>query len=96
LYPLYVVRHDGPSPRGTSGLRWTDLDLDEGTMNIAQTVQRAGGKLHLQGTKTDESESVLPLPDWTWLVLLDHLERQRRERERLSGLWQDHGLVFPS
>ncbi|ROT25058.1 tyrosine-type recombinase/integrase, partial [Micromonospora sp. HM5-17] len=97
LYALYVVAATLGLRRGELlGLRWADLDLDNGTVTITQTVQRAGGKLHLQGTKTEDSDSVLPLPDWTWRTLLDHLERQRRERDRLAEIWQDHGLVFPS
>ena len=35
-----------------------------------------------------DSDSILPLPDWTWLALLDHHERQRRERDRLAEVWQ--------
>ncbi|MEV4534661.1 tyrosine-type recombinase/integrase [Asanoa sp. NPDC049518] len=97
LYALYVVAATMGLRRGELlGLRWSDLDLDEGTMTIAQTVQRVGGVLLLQGTKTEDSESVLPLPEWTWIVLLDHQEAQQRERERLREIWQDHGLVFPS
>jgi integrase len=97
LYALYVVAATLGLRRGELlGLRWADLDLDNGTVTITQTVQRAGGKLHLQDTKTEDSESVLPLPDWTWLVLLEHRERQRQERDRLAQIWQDHGLVFPS
>ncbi|SCL16775.1 Site-specific recombinase XerD [Micromonospora nigra] len=97
LHALYVVAATLGLRRGELlGLRWSDLDLDTGTAAIGQTVQRAGGKLHLQDTKTEDSDSVLPLPDWTWLALLDHQERQGRERKRLAEIWQEHGLVFPS
>ncbi|MFV2083045.1 tyrosine-type recombinase/integrase [Micromonospora sp. LOL_021] len=97
LYALYVVAATMGLRRGELlGLRWSDLDLDNGTVSIAQTVQRAGGKLHLQDTKTEDSESVLPLPDWTWMVLLDHQQDQQRERDRLAEVWEDHDLVFPS
>ncbi|WJK37052.1 site-specific integrase [Solwaraspora sp. WMMA2065] len=97
LYALYVVAATMGLRRGELlGLRWSDLDLDNGTVSIAQTVQRAGGKLHLQDTKTEDSESVLPLPDWTWMVLLDHQQDQQRERNRLAEVWEDHDLVFPS
>ncbi|MEU2616267.1 hypothetical protein ABZ570_32600, partial [Micromonospora sp. NPDC007271] len=73
LYALYVVAATLGLRRGELlGLRWSDLDLDNGTAAIGQTVQRAGGKLHLQDTMTEDSDNVLPLPDWTWLVLLDH------------------------
>lgn len=97
LHALYVVAATLGLRRGELlGLRWSDLDLDNGTATIGQTVQRAGGELRLQDTKTEDSDSILPLPDWTWLALLDHQERQRRERDRLAEVWQDHGLVFPS
>ncbi len=97
LHALYVVAATLGLRRGELlGLRWSDLDLDNGTAAIDQTVQRAGGKLHLQDTKTEESDGILPLPDWTWVALLDHQKRQQRERKRLAEVWQDHGLVFPS
>jgi integrase len=63
---------------------------------IEQTIQRTGGKLHVSDAKTEGSESVLPLPEWTWMVLLEHQEAQNAERSRLAEAWQDHGLVFPS
>jgi integrase len=59
-------------------------------------VQRVGGQLILSDAKTEDSEAPLPLPEWTWLVLLEHQEAQRVERDRLSDVWQEHGLVFPS
>jgi integrase len=97
LYPIYVVAVTMGLRRGELlGMRWSDLDLDKGTLTIAQTIQRASGKLVLSDAKTESSESPLPLPEWTWLVLLEHLDAQRAERERLAAIWQDHGLVFPS
>jgi integrase len=97
LYPLYVVAATMGLRRGELlGMRWSDLDMNKGTLIIEQTVQRAGGKLVLSGAKTEGSESPLPLPEWTWLVLLEHQEAQQIERERLAAVWQDHGLVFPS
>jgi integrase len=81
---------------GQLGLGWADLDLDNGTVMIGQTVQRAGGKLVLSGAKTEGSESLLPLPEWTWLVLMEHHESQTLERERPAAVWQDHDPVFPS
>jgi integrase len=97
LYALYVVAATMGLRRGELlGMRWSDLDLDNGTLIIEQTVQRAGGRLVLSDAKTESSESPLPLPEWTWLVLLDHQEAQQAERKRLAAVWQDHGLVFPS
>jgi integrase len=96
-YPLYVVAATMGLRRGELlGMRWSDLDLDNGTLTIEQTVQRAEGKLILSDGKTEESEAPLPLPEWTWVVLLDHQEAQKTERERLAEVWHDHDLVFPS
>jgi integrase len=97
LYGLYVVAATMGLRRGELlGLRWADVDLDNGTLMIEQTVQRTGGKLHLSDAKTEGSKSVLPLPEWTWMVLLEHQESQNVEQVRLKEAWQDHDLVFPS
>jgi integrase len=97
LYPLYVVAATLGLRRGESlGMRWQDLDLDEGTWTPDKTVQRVNGQLRLIDTKTEGSDDVLPLPEWTWLVLLEHQERQAVERAQLAEVWQDYNLVFPS
>jgi integrase len=97
LHPLYLVAATMGLRRGELlGLRWVDLDLDRGTWRPDKTAQRVGGKLRLQDTKTEDSDSVLPLPEVTWLTLLDHQERQKAERARVGDRWRDHGLVFPS
>nr|WP_281187035.1 site-specific integrase [Micromonospora sediminicola] len=97
LHALYVVAATIGLRRGELvGLRWSDVDLDEGTLRVQQTVQRVAGQLHVLDAKTEDSEAVLPLPEVTWLALLEHQERQQAERTALAEVWQDHGLVFPS
>ncbi|WP_370375569.1 tyrosine-type recombinase/integrase, partial [Micromonospora sp. HM5-17] len=97
MHALYVVAATMGLRRGELiGLRWSDLDLDKGTLRVEQTVQRVAGKLQILGAKTEESEAVLPLPEVTWLTLLEHQERQQAERAALAEVWEDHGLVFPS
>ncbi len=97
LHPLWVVAATMGLRRGELlGLRWSDVDLDDGTLRVHQTVQRVAGQLHLLDAKTEDSEAVLPLPEVTWLTLLEHQERQAAERQRLAGVWHEHGLVFPS
>lgn len=97
LYALYVVAATMGLRRGELlGLRWVDLDLDEGTLRVEKTVQRSGGELRIQDTKTESSEGVLPLPEMTRQALLEHRDRQNKERIDLAVVWRDHGLVFPS
>ena len=46
------------------------------------------GKVALQDTKTEDSDGILPLPEVTWLTLLDRQERQETERA-LMIIWTD-------
>jgi integrase len=97
LYPLYLVAATMGLRRGELlGMRWADLDLDRGTWTPDKTVQRVGGELVMQDTKSDDSDNVLPLPEITWITLLDHQAGQEGERARAGDKWRDHGLVFPS
>lgn len=64
------------------GMRWGDLDLDNGVFTPAKTVQRVNGVLRLEDTKSVDSDRVLPIPEVTWVALLEHQDRQRIERER--------------
>jgi len=78
------------------GMRWKDLDLDRGTFTSEKTVQRVGGRLQLTDTKTEDSDSALPIPEVTWVALLDQQRRQAVERTEAGARWVEHGLVFPS
>jgi integrase len=97
LAALYVVAATMGLRRGELlGLRWADIDLTRGTLEVAQTVQRAGGALHVQAAKTEASESILPLPDISRRALEAHRTRQDGERAQLAEVWAEHGLVFPA
>ena len=97
LYPLYVVAATMGLRRGELlRMRWPDLDLDRGAWTPDKTIQRVGGKLVMQDTKTEDSDGALPLPELTWVTLLDHQAVQERKRTRAGSTWHEHGLVFPS
>jgi len=98
LQPLYLLAATMGLRRGELlGLRWDDLDLDRGVLRIDTTVQRVNGQLIIdEGAKSDESEEPVPIPEMTWVALLDHQQAQMKEREAAGQRWQDHGLVFPS
>ena len=63
---------------------------------MQQTVQRVASTLYLLDAKTEEPEGVIPLPEWIWLTLMEHRERQDQERAASVEIWQDYGLVLPS
>jgi integrase len=78
------------------GLRWYDVDLDSGTLEVVQTLQRIEGALRFVRPKTDDSERTIPLPELCVQALKDHRERQKTERAQAGTDWQEHGLIFPS
>ncbi|MEU8824357.1 tyrosine-type recombinase/integrase [Streptomyces sp. NPDC048636] len=68
------------------GLRWSDVDLDKRVIRIGNQVQRIGGELYQDTTKTGKIRPV-PLP----LICLAAL---RWHRLRLVGAPASNALVF--
>lgn len=54
-------------------VRWSDVDLNEGTLRVQQTVRRVAGQLHELDAKTEDAEAVLPMPEATWLTLFERV-----------------------
>jgi integrase len=97
LHALYVLALCLGLRRGELlGLRWEDLDLDAGTLEVVQSLQRIGGELRFVRPKTDDSERTIPLPDLCVEALRAHRDRQAAERSDAWPDWQEQGLVFPS
>ncbi|MFD2348219.1 site-specific integrase [Nonomuraea ferruginea] len=78
------------------GLRWEDVDLDSGTLEVVQTLQRVGGELRFVRPKTENSERTIPLPVICVDALKEHRRQQFAEGSDAWPDWEDHGLVFPS
>jgi integrase len=78
------------------GLRWEDVDLEAGNLEVVQTLQRVGGALRLVPPKTEGSRRTVPLPPPCVEALREHKRRQFRERSGAWPDWEEHGLVFPS
>ncbi len=78
------------------GLRWEDVDLDAGVLQVRKQAQRIGGMVQLVDPKTRRSRRTINLPKATIRQLKAHRARQAQERLLAGSRWQDHGLVFPS
>lgn len=77
------------------GLHWSDVDLSKGTLRISRGLQRAGGVLQELPTKTRRSRRTIPLPPFLVQVLVDHRDRQEKEKA-VARHWQDTPYVFTS
>lgn len=84
------------------GLRWEDIDFDNRTISVKQTVQRSGGndatgegsKLHIVTPKSARSVRTLPLPEFVAEAILGRKARQAQERLLAGSRWRDSHLVF--
>jgi integrase len=82
------------------GLRWKDVDLDAGRLEVAYSLQRIKrpgekkGKLELIAPKTDRSRRLIALPQVAISALHAHRGRQEKERSAAGARWRDTGMVF--
>jgi integrase len=92
---LYVLAITTGLRRGELlGLRWDDVDLERGTLRVGRALVRGGGRHTVGETKTRRGRRQVNLTPRTVSALTAHRKRQLEERMRLSGLYEDHGLIF--
>lgn len=77
------------------GLRWSDIDLDVGTLTVRRGLHRVAGKgLVYEEPKAERSRRTLALPAQLVEALRRHRVVQLEEREAAGSLWEEHDLVF--
>jgi integrase len=76
-------------------LKWYDVDLDQGTLQVRRILSAAKSGLTFTTPKNDKGRSVRLTPQ-AMQALRDHRKRQIEERLKHAGHWQDTGLVFTS
>lgn len=69
-------------------LRWSEVDLEAGTVAVYRSV-RFGGD-----TKTEKSRRVVQLPDIAVEALRELVLKQAAERAKAGTAWVEKGLVF--
>lgn len=101
LYPmLRLVAMSGLRRGEACGLRWSDVDLERGTMSIRQqlVVVSAGDGRHevvMQETpKSDAGRRSIDLDPKTVAILRAHRANQAQLRLAVGTGWIDSGLVF--
>ncbi|WP_433335037.1 site-specific integrase [Spirillospora sp. CA-294931] len=95
LYAAYhLIALRGLRRGEAAGLRWCDVDLDEGVVVITQQLQQYDGHLIACPPKTARSARVIALDRTTVAALRDHKVRQRHERTQAGKRYRDSGYVF--
>jgi integrase len=78
------------------GLKWKDVDIEAGTLQVRRTLTTAKGGPVLSAPKTKGSRRTVRLSRTALEALRGHLERQLREIDQAGDLWHENGLIFAS
>ncbi|MBA0124236.1 site-specific integrase [Haloechinothrix sp. YIM 98757] len=93
LYALWAVALAVGLRRGEAlGLRWSDVDLNAGRINIGQALYRVSKELKLDQVKSESSAASVPLPEQLVVILRQHRRQQLADLRQSST--NEHGLVF--
>jgi integrase len=76
-------------------LRWSDVNLDSGVLQVARTVSYYAYYHFQEGkAKTKSSERSIALPPVVVNMLISHREAQQKRRLQAGEKWVDNNLVF--
>jgi integrase len=93
---LYIVAVTTGLRRGElQGLKWDDLDLEAGMLQVRRTLSEPKGGYIFEAPKSGKGRNVR-LTRKATAALREHRKRQLEDRMQKAGLWQEQGLVFPS
>ena len=90
-----VALHCGLREGEILGLKWSDVDLDAGILQVRRTLSEALAGQLFEPPKNGKGRSV-KLTARAVEALRNHLTRQIEEIESLGDRYRDQGLVFPS
>jgi integrase len=92
---VYVLAiHTGLRQGELLGLKWDDVDLEDGLIRVRRTLTRYRGRLLLGEPKTKRSRRTVRLTERAVDTVRDHLTRQVVQIESLGDHYRDQGLVF--
>ena len=95
LFAVLLLSLMGLRPAEVAGLRWEDIDVDAGTLSIANTRTMIGNATVLEkDTKTEAGERVLPLPEPVRQALIAFKALQEIEQMSLGGYYVPSGYMF--
>jgi integrase len=94
-YLLYhVIAYTGLRRGEAVGLRWSDLDLDECVMTIAQQIGQYAGEFEITAPKTDAGEREVAIDPDTRTRLVRHRVQCNKQLTDFGPGYIDTGLVF--
>jgi integrase len=98
LEALYVLAVTAGLRQGELlALKWEDVDLEgtNPTLQVRRSLSETRGRRSFVTPKSGRGRHIR-LSKQAVSALRAHRKRQLEERVRKAGLWEDHGLIFPS
>lgn len=94
--PLWLLMATTGMRRGeVLGLRWKDVNLDEGVLVVQQAMVAIDGHMAVAPPKRGKRR-MIPLPATVVEMLKAHRRAQDKRRAALGTAWADNDLAFPS
>ncbi len=75
------------------GLRWKDVDFENGILSIRQNLT-ANPEPTITTPKTKSSVRDIPMPSSVRAMLKTHQEKQEQNRAKAGNAWENSGAVF--
>jgi integrase len=88
-----VAIHTGLRRGELLGLKWTDADLESGTLTVRRSLDVDGT---FKTPKNRAAKRTLKLTRQALNALQTHKAHQNAERLQAGSRWRDHDLVFPN
>lgn len=77
-----------------NGLKWKNIDLDQGYLRIEEVVTAVGAKVVKKGPKSSTSRRSLKIPKYVVEVLNKIKNKQEENKKELKDSYEDNDLVF--
>jgi integrase len=90
---IYAAATTGARRGELCGLRWTDVDLDVGTLTIARSISDAGAEVAVKDTKTHQARRIALDPSTVNVLREHHALAEERAQAAGATLWSS-GYVW--
>lgn len=78
-------------------LRWEEVDLEKGTLQVRHTVAYIYKHGLIESEpKSESSRRSITLPQFVIAEMEQHRIHQAQARKKMGSTWEEHGLVFPN
>jgi integrase len=95
LYALFhLIAFRGLRRGEACGVRWVDVDFDEGTLTVAKQLVQLGWDVEEGDPKTEASDATIAIDKVTASVLKVHRAQQNAERLAWGESWVKTGRIF--